>query len=117
MDGCRQEKQIYTPMTQPIHLIGEIFAVEMPEGSDRHQIIHISAGVNALQYYLPQQEKGIGLGLPTGNWQIICTTKKCTSEQAKEITGEEAYPSIRLHSLITSKGLDPNKTLIIKKVS
>jgi hypothetical protein len=125
-------------MTQPIHLIGEYHALEAPEGAinftiDMGYLIFkvpnyanwctdaILSDYGKLSKYLETHKaendyKTGGIPLP-GNWKIICATKQCTSEQAKEITGEEAYPSIRLHSLITSKGLDPNKSLIIKKVS
>lgn len=83
--------------------------------------------------------------LPPGNWQVICTTKEVTEEVAAgivqvisngKISGKPQYrrydrdpvkdtpakcwtrdPRHALETLLTSKGLDPDKTLIIKKVS
>lgn len=105
-------------MTQPIHLIAEIYALEVPEGAEGFELDN-PLSIGDLVYYLgfPSVFNFRKISLPAGNWQLICTTKECTPEQAKEITGEEVYPSIRLQSLLTSKGLDPDKTIIIKKVS
>src|SRR5690242_15747251 len=80
------------------------------------------------------------IDLPAGTWEIVCTTKECTEDQARRIverthpggfgrSGEEFKNYAQsspvcfrardsLHTLLTSKNLDPNKNyIILKKVS
>lgn len=132
-------------MTQPIHLIGEYYAVEVPSmafGPD----INNYGDESELMYMLSMEdiadepefeETLITKKLPPGNWQIICTSKECTEEQAKGIVeydaftdGYKDYDTDRFHhedpfikaldslrSLLITRGCDPNKNyVIIKKV-
>lgn len=120
-------------MTQPTHLIGSTYGLPIPE--DAHGIdINKYANGSELNYWLISGDKEtlIVIDLPPGNWQLICTTKEVTEEQAKGIVEREEgefkdyecdeavymYAANSLRSLLTSKGLDPNKNyLLIKKVS
>lgn len=73
--------------------------------------------------------------LPPGTWQIVCTSKEVTEEQAAGLVEEHRQrynlrykdytrgymwretALLSLHSLLTSKGCDLNKTyLILKKL-
>lgn len=140
-----QEKQIQKAMTQPIHLIAETYAVNMPEGAKYYRIDGVPNGeLCELIFYkdgndidFPEEIEEVKIiDLPPGNWQLICTTKECTEGQAKGIVKELPvgqrwmnyngdYPvwwhtaKESLRSLLTSKGLDPeNKNyVLIKKVS
>lgn len=132
------------------YLINGIYAVEVPEGMEAFKIDCIPEidfyELDCYQlgeYDEPVQEKSISL--PAGNWQLICTTKEVTEEQAKGIVGnsEWFFPErhtryidyeqlvgpdnkqawnagfsnalLSLRSLLTSKNLDPNKNYILIK--
>lgn len=97
-------------MTQ---LTENLFAVEVP--SDAFNLC-VSEN-NELGYYanIEYFDKMHYDPLPPGSWQLLCTTKEATPEQAKEITGEEVYPSIALAGLCKSKGLDVNKNYCLLK--
>lgn len=129
-------------MTQPIQLIAETYAVEAPDPTNA-----IISG-NVITWKNSQAQGRGFIALPAGNWQLICATKECTEEQAKEIVGSSEWYFPARHtryvdyghpyasdnkqawsigfsgsrdslcSLLTSKGLDPNKNyVLIKKVS
>lgn len=56
--------------------------------------------------------------LPPGTWQIVCTSKKATTEQAYEIIGDSHFPDSLtvFRTLLTSKGCDVKQNwLILKK--
>lgn len=118
-------------MTQPIHLIADIYCMPIP---DKYAQINIDPVFNEL-YWWSHEGIETTIPLPQGNWQIICTTKEITEEQAKGIVRELPvgqrwhnyngdYPvwwhtaKESLRSLVTSKGFNPESNyLIIKKVS
>jgi hypothetical protein len=132
-------------MKQPIHLIGDLFAVEVPEVAEGFEISIQDDGIPCLTYWYKENLEPTVICLTRGNWQIICTTKECTEEVAKsivqvisngKITGQPQYrrhdrdpvkdtparcwtrdPRHALETLVACKGLDPDKSLIIKKVS
>lgn len=112
-----------------IHLINDIYAVEVPDPTNAIISGNVITWKNSVA-----QGRGF-IALPAGNWQLICTTKECTEEQAKGLVKELPvgqrwqnyngdYPiwwhtaKESLRSLLTSKGLDVNKNFVlIKKVS
>lgn len=129
-------------MTQPILLTGQVYAVEVPEGRDAFTIecypeadLYELLCCNLAEYNEPINEKYITL--PTGNWQLIGTTKELTEEMAKGIVQQygdyfidhtateqdwkeqevnwfkEAVKSLK--SLLISKGLDVNKNYVLLK--
>jgi hypothetical protein len=108
----------------PIHLIGDIYAADVPEDASAIET-HVSGGIQKIVFSSklqdPAQCGGDMISLPPGNWQIICTTKEVTNANLAEIYGYpfigDDYAQGTLHALLASKGLDPNKSLIIKKVS
>ena len=112
-------------MTQPIHLIGSTTAFDIPEGATN---FGWQAGMFCCK--LPEQPTGTWHWLTEiddwmrnqgGNWEIICATKEATNANLAEIYGYpfigDHYAQGTLNALLVSKGLDPDKTLIIKKVS
>ncbi len=118
-------------MTQPIHLIGSTYAVEVPEDAHGLDINKYGNG-SELNYWLIAGAKDtlIVTDLPPGNWQIICTEGELMlmhelqhplfKEWFINFTGRNSYFTNRvdsLRSLVASKDIDPDKTLIIKKVS
>lgn len=112
----------------PTQLREEYWGMDIP--NPQHAIIHgntITWEVNGA--------KGKGfIVLPPGSWQIVCLSKEVTEEVAAQIVEgnhnayidyERDFHGIPLrvftavessHSLIRSKGLDPNNTLILKKL-
>jgi hypothetical protein len=127
----------------PIHLIGECYTVEVPEGATGF----FFDGRMSIGFYYEGELRFSHLPGP-GNWQIICTTKECTEEQGKGIVHSSEwffpvkhtryvdykYPYDRENkqrwsegfgsalgsfvSLLETKGLNPETNyLIIKKVS
>lgn len=117
-------------MTQPIHLRENIFGIQVPEGAH-----HLLISGSFLHYCMPGMSvpnKGTAIALPAGvDWQIICLSKRVTQDQAKEIVEEFPLRSSveftresmwqetaieSLHSLLRSKSLDINQTLIIEKL-
>lgn len=72
-------------------LNNNFFAISVPPESYWHQIIHISAGMEALQYCMKDGEKDVsmGLDLPPGEWEYICTSTNITEEQASEIVEQQ----------------------------
>lgn len=108
-------------MTQ---LTDDIYAVEVPDEAQYHRVEHSANGeICELIFYKDSTDIDFPdeidefkiVDLPTGTWRIICTTRTATPEQAKEITGEELYPSIALAGLCKAKGLDPNKNYVLLK--
>lgn len=125
-------------MTQ---MTNDIYAVEVPEGATGFDINKYSNG-SELNYWLIAGAKDtlIVIDLPPGNWQLICTAKEVSKEQAievvkqygkyfidftateqdwkeKEVNWSET-PIDSLRSLLTSKGLDLNKNyVLIKKLT
>lgn len=104
-------------MTQ---LTDNLFAVEVPEGMEAFSVDCMPEvdlyELNCYQlgeYDEPVKEKSIDL--PPGTWQFVCTTRYATPEQAREITGEELYPSIALAGLCKAKGLDGRKNYCLLK--
>src|SRR5687767_11600004 len=105
-------------MTQPVNIRAEYWAVEVPE-----------------DYSMPPKLSAFkGVKLEPGHWQIICTTKDCTEEQAKEIVEEYGTRQSKsvyvdyskeniwidgavssLYSLLKSKGLNGQNYIILKK--
>lgn len=100
-------------MTQ---LTEDVFAVEVPERASGLDINKYRGG-SELNYWIIKEGKQnlIVIDLPPGPWQLLCTTREATPEQAKEITGEEVYPSIALAGLCKSKGLDGKKNYCLLK--
>lgn len=69
----------------PIHLIGEYYVADIPDPSNAI----ISGNVIT---WKKGEAQGRGLiVLPPGNWQLICTTKECTEEQAKAVVGSSEW--------------------------
>lgn len=116
-------------MTQ---LTDSVYAVEVPDESKWHQVVHISPSIEVLHYYIQGgyiENKSAGIDLPPGTWQILCMTREVTEEVAKGIVeydkfidGYKDYDTDNFHhdtpfikavdslrSLITSKGLDGRK--------
>lgn len=115
-------------MTQPILLIDQVYAVEVP---DKLAQMTIDPACNLLMWW---GHEGIvnDCQLPTGTWEIICTSKECTEEQAKGLVRELSvgqrwlnyggdfpiwYHTAResLRSLLLSKNLNHFKNYIILK--
>lgn len=113
-------------------LTENLLAVEVPEGASNFEICNY--GLNdALEYDYPQGHEVSDL--PPGNWQLLCTTKEATEEQAKGVVPmivvrncDEVYEDYitpgdhyyyealtSLRSLLTSKGLDGNKNYVLLK--
>jgi uncharacterized protein YydD (DUF2326 family) len=116
-----------------IHLREQYWAVE--ETNPQHAVI---SGNTITWVANGAQARGFKV-LPAGNWQIVCTSKEVTEEQAKQIveqqTGGGMFKDYQmrgsiaqygtymiqsatesLRSLLTSKGCDLNKNwLILKK--
>src|ERR1044072_2153555 len=119
-----------------IHLINNYWAVEVPEYGHSFEIIKDECNDYIIAYkgkeWLKEDEYHI-LNLPPGTWEIVCTSKEATEEQAAEVveyivsdmlSGYRFYgvtdksvieaiaytPVSSLHSLLTSKGCDLNKT-------
>lgn len=125
-------------MTQPIHLIADIYCMPIPEDASAIET-HVAGGIQKIVFSSkiqdPAQCGGDMIALPPGNWEIIRTTKECTEEQAKEMVKElpvgqrwhnyNGDPPVWWHSakeslrsLLISKGLDVNKNyVLIKKVA
>lgn len=105
-------------MTQ---LTENVFAVEVPEGATNFRIMKFSQPETFSYDYSIQKGNRCTTGLiamidlPPGSWQFICTTRACTPEQAREITGEELYPSIALAGMCKAKGLDVGKNYALLK--
>lgn len=105
-------------MTQ---LTDDIISFEVPEGAINFRIMKFSQPEN-FSYDYPI-EKGdrctTGLiamiDLPPGSWRILCTTRTCTPNQSREITGEQLYPSIALAGMCKAKGLDERKNYVLLK--
>lgn len=140
------------------NLINNIFAVKVPEGAinfkiDMGYIIwrqpnyknwvtnDILSDYGKLTKYLDTHNsendyKTGGQPAPPGQWQIVCTSREATPEQAGQIVeydgeGWKDYDKSNFHndlpfmdslnsfaSLLTSRGLDLNKNyLILKKIA
>lgn len=118
-------------MTQPIHLIAEIYCMLIPEGAEGFEISIQDDGIPCLTYWYKDILEPTVICLPPGNWQIICTTKECTDNIAAKIVEKDGaffkcYAGKRSHisplrslfCLMDERKCDLNKTLlIIKKVS
>ena len=120
-------------MTQPIHLIGDVYAVEVPEGATGFEIDNpLSPG--DLVYYKgePCIYNFRKITLPPGSWQLIGTTKEVTEDVAKGIVErvdmgfKDVYLSYAkggsfdfdtaldsLRSLLASKNLDTNNNWVL----
>lgn len=119
-------------MIQPIHLIGDAYAADIPDPANAIINDNVITWKNSMA-----QGRGF-IALPPGNWEIICTTKECTEDQAKCIVEHDAFidgykdydtdrfhhedPFIKaldsLRSLLVARRCDPNKNyVIIKRVS
>ena len=132
-------------MTQPILLIDQVFAVEVPSMAFGFDINNYG-DESELMYMLSMEDISDGSDneeslivkkLPAGTWKIICTSKEAAGEQLKTIIpplpagrktlykglkeGHEFWyndPLDALHSLLASKNCDQNKNyIILKKVS
>lgn len=126
-----------------MQLTDKYFAVEVPDWANGYRVEIIpQADVFWLvcyeigDYDEPKREKEIDL--PPGTYRFLFTTKTATEEDARKVVksipcgrkkiykgvkddGNEAWyesPLKSLHSLLRSKGLDPNKNYaIIEKIS
>lgn len=129
-----------------MYLLNNVFAIEVPHSASEIEICNY--GLNdVLEYWYTSNGSALHevTDLPPGNWQLICTTKECTEEQAKEIVGSsEWFFPVRhtryidytkpydqenkqrwsegfgaalgsIVSLFESKGLDPNKNYVLIK--
>lgn len=70
------------------NLRGEWWGVEVPEGSKWHQLVHISAGIEVIQYYIQGEfieNKSHCINIPPGSWQIVCLSAECSEEIARQI--------------------------------
>lgn len=120
-------------MTQ---LTEDVFAVEVPDKGRKFRAQRpYKTSSMRLHYKYGIEEQWNYIKLPPGTWQILCTTKEATEEQAKGIVehdtfigGYKDYDTERFHhedpfikatdslnSLITSKGLDVNKNYVLLK--
>lgn len=124
-------------MTQPIQLLDQVYAVEVPDKAEAFKVECIpEADFYELSCYrIAEYNEPISvadIGLPAGDWEIICTSKEATEEQAKGIVqqdwdGYKDYGEVdlslvpwihakdSLRSLLGSKGLDKTKNYIILK--
>lgn len=127
-------------MTQ---LTENVFSVEVPSMAFG-LMVNNYANESELMYMLSMEdiadddnteETLITKKLPPGSWQLLCTTREVTEEQAKGIVEYDSFidgykdydtdnfhhdtPFINaldsLNSLITSKGLDTNKNYCLLK--
>jgi hypothetical protein len=102
----------------PTNLLSDTYAIEVPEGAEN---IRISQLIGTPKIFADIPGYLWAAKLPEGSWQIICTTKEVKASHAPVLFGyamigdHEAQETAR--ALVASKGLDPDKTLIIKKVS
>lgn len=121
-------------MTTPIHIRGEYHCIELSDIVEGISPAMEAGSSDAIRYYQKNYRDVHDtrrIQLPPGSWQIVCTSKECTREHADQIVEkieEQFYkdyeykggiftgPLPSLHSLLRSKGLDPDKTLILKKV-
>jgi hypothetical protein len=104
-------------MTQPIHLIGDTYAMEKPEGATGF----FFDGRMSIGFYYEGELRFTHLP-GHGNWQIICTTKGVKAMHAPELFGHamisDHYAQETIIILLASKDLNPETNyLIIKKVS
>lgn len=123
-------------MMQPIHLREGFYAVEMPEDAEEPGISVQDDGIPCLTYWYKDNLDPAVICFFPGTWQIIGISKDLTEEQARGIVEYDAFydgykdydtnnfhndlpfisPLDSLHSLLTSKGLDPENSLIIQKM-
>jgi hypothetical protein len=131
-------------MTQPIHLIGDVYAVEVPEGATAIEICNY--GLNDALEFVHKIE-GIAAydcnDLPPGSWQVIGTVKEALKKvpmgivECKIVEYDGGIKGTRFvnylndnqrtwfinktdsfRSLLTSKGLAMEKNwVLIKKTS
>lgn len=128
-------------MIQPILLIDQVFAMEVPADAGKPTIL-VAFQPNTLSYeYSVEKRERCETGLiamidlPLGNWQLIGATKDLTEEQARQIVEQvglsngwkdydtnnipSCYPYISpiesFRSLLIAKGLDVNKNYILLK--
>jgi hypothetical protein len=123
-------------MTQPIHLIGDTYTVEVPEGAT-----DIGFRFDCLTCIMPDRPGRYKwltdieqwMEKQGGEWEVIGTVKECTEEQAHQIVESVTTPDERpvyrdyefstwmktavgsLRALLTSKGLDSNKNYVLLK--
>ncbi len=122
-----------------INLRENIWAVEVPEGAKE---LHIEVSLKGSPYigYKFKDDELLNeyqnINLPPGTWEIVCTSKEATEEQAASIVEEvRLRGNIRyedytreymwqetaidsLNSLLASNGCDLNKNwLILKKTA
>lgn len=117
---------------KPTHLRAEFWAVEVPE--DVHHFGIFNGNVfHYCEAGMSVSTKKTRINLPEGSWQIICTTKDCTEEQACEIVerdgdGFKDYDENNFHhdipfsfarqslqSMLVTKGLNGQNYIILKK--
>jgi hypothetical protein len=120
----------------PVHLRAQWWAVQLPEDAKNIRVEKYGE-IPYLDYNYSVQEgrrfKALSglVELPPGSWQILCTLKECTEEQAAQIVEgkrnayidyEREFNGIKLrvftaieslHSLMRSKGLDTENNYII----
>ena len=116
-----------------IHLRENFWAVEVPEGAHNFRILTADASDKGIFYDVISTH---WMPLPAGTLKIIGISKDLTEEQARGIVECDAFydgykdydtnnfhndlpfisPLDSLHSLLTSKGLDPENSLIIQKM-
>lgn len=127
-----------------IQLREQFWAVEVPEDGSSYNILS-SFQPNTLSYeYSIEKAERCETGLiamvdlPAGTWQIVCTSKEVTEEQAMQIVEQQKGGGMfkdyqmrgsiaqygtymiqlaveSLHSLLISKECDLNKTYLILK--
>lgn len=127
-------------MTQPKLLIDQVvISYELPVDAENIRIMKFSQPETlSYDYSITRGDKTTTgliamIDLPAGTWEIICASKECTEEQAKGVVEEYSIRGHKrfedysrefmwqetaldsLRSLLTLKGLDPNKNYIILK--
>lgn len=125
-----------------IQLREQYWAVEVPEGATDftivdHKVCNVidERDMKRIEWNDVNRPTRPFWIIPYGTWQIVCTSKEVTEEQAAGLVEEHRQrynlrykdytrgymwretALLSLHSLLTSKGCDLNKTyLILKKL-
>jgi hypothetical protein len=132
-------------MTQLIQLTGNHYGITVPEGAQYYRLEYSANGeICELIFYrdcddidFPDEIDEFKIvDLPAGSWQLICMARDISEEMAKgivttglnglyknydtwiDMSGFEDYDKAvdSLRSLLASKGLNPETTLLIEKV-
>lgn len=112
-------------MNQPIHLIGNVFAIGHVPDEAAGLDFNIVDDHFELTFYTMgdgEEEKELhGIPIPDGNWQLICTTREVKASNTPELFGYaligDHYAEKTIRSLLVSQKCDPDKNYcLIKKI-